>query len=88
MFANDTVLLEVHFKDYQGNSINPEDIKLTIYSPDETLVEEITQEIINKSIGKYEYEYTATDSDFIFEFSGFFNEKKVLARQRVKVKFY
>lgn len=88
MFANDTVLLQVHFKDYEGKSINPSDIRLTIYSDDETLIEEITEGIINPSTGKYEYEYTATNSDFIFEFSGFFNGKKVLARQRVKVKFY
>ncbi|WP_342598805.1 hypothetical protein MHB48_15215 [Psychrobacillus sp. FSL H8-0483] len=88
MFAKDTILLVVQFRDYNGNKVTPNDVKLTIYDKQETPIEEITFGLATDGLGKFEYEYTdTTGSDFIFEFSGVFNEKPILARQEVNVKF-
>jgi hypothetical protein len=88
VLKNDTVRLLVFFKDFDGNVIVPTDVKLTIYNKEETIIETITDGIINLSQGKYQYDYTdTTGSDFIFEFSGVFNSKPVLARQEINVKF-
>lgn len=86
MIANDTVRLVVEFKDFKGNTIFPNDVKLKIYDTQHKLIETITEGIIKQN-NQYYYDYTATDSDFIFEFSGFYNDKIVLSRQLVKVKF-
>ena len=88
MLKNDTVRLVVNFKDFEGNAINPTDVKLKIYVEKEAPIETITDEIINLSQGHYQYDYTDTvGSDFIFEYSGIFNDKPVLARQAVQIKF-
>lgn len=86
MYSKDTARLIVSFKDFDGNAINPENVRLTVYDDKQVLTETITEGIINLSNGTYQYDYTA-DSDFIFEFSGIYFEKPVLARQLVKVKF-
>lgn len=88
MFAKDTILLSVQFKTFDGNKVTPNDVKLTIYDKQQTLIEEIIFGLATDGQGKFEYEYTdTTGSDFIFEFSGVFNEKPILARQEVNVKF-
>ena len=86
MLKNDTVRLLVFFKDFDGKAITPTEVKLTIYSTDETIKEEITDGIINISEGKYQYDYVATDS-FIYEFSGFYNSLPILSRELCTVKF-
>lgn len=86
MIANDTIRLVVEFKDFNGRTINPDNVTLKIYDKKKNLIEEITENIKHDGI-KYYYDYTATDSDFIFEFSGFYNDKIVLSRQLVKVQF-
>ncbi|MEK5208121.1 hypothetical protein [Psychrobacillus sp. FSL H8-0510] len=88
MFAKSTILLQVQFRAFDGNKVTPEDVKLTIYDKQKTLIEEITFGLATDGQGKFEYEYTdTTGSDFIFEYSGIFNEKPILARQEVNVKF-
>ncbi len=87
MFSNDTIRLIVQFRDFNGQPINPTDVKLTIYDKQQ-VDETITDGIINIEQGNYQYDYTdTTNSDFVFEFSGVFNDKTVLARQEVKIKF-
>lgn len=86
MIANDTVRLIVEFKDFNGNTIVPENVSLKIYDTKQVLIETITDGITQLN-NQYYYDYTATDSDFIFEFSGFYNNKTVLSRQLVTVKF-
>ncbi|MFP3356757.1 hypothetical protein R0K17_05290 [Planococcus sp. SIMBA_143] len=86
MYKGDTVRLCVQFRDFNGNAINPEQVKLTIYDNDELFTEVITEGIIDLSQGNYFYDYTA-DSDFVFEFSGIYFGKPVIARQEVQVKF-
>jgi len=84
----DTVRLVVQFRDFNGNAINPTDVKLTIYDLQEEIIEAITNGIVDLTQGNYQYDYTdTTGSDFVFEFSGVFNDKPVLARQEVKIKF-
>lgn len=87
MIAQDTIRLNVEFKDFNGNVIQPNDVKLKIYNTKKELLETITEGIVQERT-KYYYDYLATDSDFIFEFSGFYNDKAVLSRQLVTVKFY
>lgn len=86
MYSKDTARLIVSFKDFDGNAINPENVRLTVYDNKQVLIETITEGIFNLSNGTYQYDYTA-DSDFIFEFSGIYFGKPVLARQLVQVKF-
>ena len=87
MIKNDTARLVVQFRDFNGNAITPDNVKLTIYDKQENIIKTITEGIIDLAQGNYFYDYEATDSDFIFEFSGFYFEKPVLARQLVQVKF-
>lgn len=88
MFAKDTIRLIVQFRTFDGNKVTPENVKLTIYDKQQNVIEEITYGLSTDGLGKFEYEYTdATGSDFIFEYSGLFNEKPILARQEVNVKF-
>ena len=87
MLAKDTIRLFVEFKDFDGKIIHPTNITLKIYDKKQNLIETITDNIIQETT-KYYYDYLATDSDFIFEFSGFYNDKAVLSRQLVTVKFY
>jgi len=86
LIANDTVRLVVEFKDFDGRTIAPDNITLKIYDTKQTLIQTITDGISQLN-SQYYYDYTATDSDFIFEFSGFYNNKTVLSRQLVTVKF-
>lgn len=86
MLKGDTARLCVQFRDFNGNAINPEEVKLMIYDTNELLTETITEGIVDLSQGNYFYDYTA-DSDFIYEFSGIYFGNPVIARQAVQVKF-
>ena len=86
MYKGDTVRLAVSFNDFNGNAITPDDVKLFIYDNMESIIETITEGIVDLSQGSYFYDYTA-NTDFIFEFSGTHFDKPVIARQAVKVKF-
>lgn len=86
MLKGDTARLCVQFRDFNGNAINPEEVKLMIYDDKQLLTETIIEGIIDLSQGNYFYDYTA-DSDFIYEFSGTYFGKSVIVRQEVQVKF-
>lgn len=90
MFQGDSVRLQVHFKSFSGQSIDPAEIKLTIYKTDKTQVEQIIITDTNKeNAGVYFYDYTPASelNEFIFEFAGSYNNKSVLSRGKVEVKF-
>lgn len=87
MFQKDTVRLVVQFRDFVGNNIVPDNVKLTIYNTDKTVIEEITEGIIDNSNGNFHFDYVAPEHDFIFEFSGVYGNKPVLARQEIKTEF-
>lgn len=89
----DTVRLQVHFKTFEGASVSPEAITLTIYNYTQEVVETIEEPQIfadQNNIGEYFYDYTIP-SDlqdyFIFEFAGTYNKKAILSRQKIRLKF-
>ncbi|PMC34751.1 hypothetical protein CJ195_21830 [Bacillus sp. UMB0899] len=91
MLTGDTVRLKVHFKTFDGVSVDPTDIKLKIYETDKTLYEEITITDTDKlSKGVYFYDYLPASelNEFIFEFAGSYNNKPILSRGKVTISFY
>ncbi|MGM7635499.1 hypothetical protein [Bacillus sp. Hm123] len=90
MFKGDTVRLKVHFKNALSQSIDPEDVKLTIYKNDHTKIEEFILDDTNKEkLGVYFYDYVPAYelNEFIFEFVGSVNNKPILVRDTVRLKF-
>jgi len=90
MLKGDTVRLQCHFKSFDGTSVSPNDVKLTIYKTDQTQVEQFILDDTNKlDIGVYFYDYTPAGelNEFIFEFAGSVNNKPILSRGKVEVKF-
>jgi len=85
-FQKDTIRLIVQFRDFDGKNIIPTDVTLTIYKEDKTEVETITTNITQKS-DSFSHDYLIPEHDFIYEFSGVYQEKPILARQLVKTKF-
>lgn len=90
-FVGDTVRLRVQFKTFTGQLVSPNDIKLTIYDKQNNRIEEIPITDSDKeNIGVYFYDYIIPDDIldyFIFEFGGLQNDKPILARGKVNVKF-
>lgn len=88
MYQGDTIRLKVNFKTFNGQSVDPTEIKLTIYKTDKTVVETIT-DLVQEGTGQYYYDYSPAIelSEFIFEFSGRYNNKPILVRDKVQVKF-
>jgi hypothetical protein len=91
MLLNDTIRLQVNFKHFNGQLVDPTDIKLIIYDKDKKIVEEIPIDDTNKQkVGVYFYDYVLSDKltdYFYFEFSGSYNNKPILARDKVEIKF-
>lgn len=86
MYQGDTVRLKVNFKSFTGQAVNPVNPTLTIYKTDQTVVETIT-DLVNEGTGQYYYDYVPELSEFIFEFSGQYNDKPILVREKVETKF-
>uniref|UniRef100_C5D6Y1 Uncharacterized protein n=1 Tax=Geobacillus sp. (strain WCH70) TaxID=471223 RepID=C5D6Y1_GEOSW len=88
--AGDTVRFRCHFKTFDGQSVEPTDVKLTIYNTNKQQIEQITLDDTNKkNVGVYFYDYILpmNQSEIIFEFSGIYNNKPILARGSVKIRF-
>ncbi|WP_240371495.1 hypothetical protein [Anoxybacteroides rupiense] len=88
--AGDTVRFRCHFKTFDGQSVEPTDIKLTIYDVNKQQIEQITLDDTNKeNIGVYFYDYVLPDDkpEIIFEFRGIHNNKPILVRDSVKIQF-
>ncbi|MEK4628704.1 hypothetical protein MKZ17_10905 [Solibacillus sp. FSL R7-0682] len=75
----------VEFRNFNGQSVQPNDVKLKVYDTEQVLIETIID--IQTDNGRYYYDYIAPQHDFIFEFSGVVDNKPILARQLQKVKF-
>ncbi|MGE7217145.1 hypothetical protein ACQKJC_11645 [Priestia koreensis] len=89
-YSGDTVRLKCYFKTFNGEHIDPNDMKLTIYKADKTKIEEFEiNDTHREKMGVYFYDYvTASElNEFIFEFAGSYNNKPILVRDLVKVKF-
>ena len=90
-YLGDTVRLKVHFRSFNGDSVDPDDITLTIYDKTKKELDTISITDENKTAtGQYFYDYIVPDDIheyFIFEFRGLHNNNPILARDRVSIKF-
>lgn len=100
-FIGDTVTLNVRFKTSKGNAIDPTDVTLKIFKPTITsfkLIDTISLTSDHKvGVGEYEIDYTIpSDLEFtnsitshyiVAEFSGVYNGKPTLTRERIPVRF-
>ncbi|MBE2919744.1 hypothetical protein HPK02_13165 [Anoxybacillus flavithermus] len=88
-FAGDTVRFRCHFRTFDGQSVEPADVKLTIYDSNKQQIKQITLTDTNKDNGVYFYDYVlpTNQSEIIFEFSGVYNNKPILVRDSVKIQF-
>lgn len=91
MLKGDSVRLKVNFKTFTGIAVNPVNpVNLVIYKTDETVVETIVLDDTNKlDVGVFYYDYTPAIglNEFIFEFNGTYNNKTILSRGKIDVKF-
>lgn len=86
-FIGDTVRLKVKFKDFSGQAIDPTNITLTIYDSNEQQIEQFILDGTNKeNVGVYFYDYQTPfwEGDLVFEFSGLYNNKSILCREKIK----
>lgn len=88
IYKGDTVRLQCHFKTFEGQSVNPDNVTLTIYDSQENKIEQFT-DTNNSKLGVYFYDYAPASelNEFIFEFAGSVNNKPILSRGRVETKF-
>ena len=97
-YTGDTVRLKVKFKTYNGNAIDPTDVKLKIYKPtinSYELISTIQLSPANKvGVGEYQYDYTIPENlinsgvkFLVYEFSGLYNGSTTLARDKIDVRF-
>ena len=68
MYVGNTVRLKAEFKDLDGNAYDPNDVAVTIYAADMSVI--VTASPTNDAVGSYYHDYTLTASDYAFEFSG------------------
>lgn len=87
--AGDTVRLKCHFRTFDGQSVEPAEVKLKIYDTNKQQIEQVTLTDTNKENGVYFYDYVLPDDkqEIIFEFRGLYNEKPILSRGKVKIQF-
>lgn len=91
VLQGDSIRLRVHFKTFEGVSVNPNTITLNIYKNDQTLLISIPEtELVNEVTGRYYFDYLVPDDlkdSFIFEFKGIHNNKPILSREKVSIQF-
>ncbi|QNG59437.1 hypothetical protein H4O14_16800 [Bacillus sp. PAMC26568] len=90
ILKGDTVRLKCHFKTFDGSSVDPTNITLTIYEDADMHLETIQITDTNRlGLGVFYFDYvTASElNEFIFEFAGSHNNKPILARGKVKMQF-
>ncbi|WP_449355585.1 hypothetical protein ACUL41_06995 [Virgibacillus natechei] len=87
----DTVRLKVHFKTFEGVSIEPSNIELVIYDNKQEEVETLLVDALtNEGTGQYYCDYEISDDIFeffIFEYGGLHNDKSILSRGKVDIQF-
>lgn len=88
VFSGDTARLYVEFKDFEGNTIHPDTVTITIYHEDETVFKTITNDKITKHDDSYFYDYTHKEpTNYIYEFNGKYKNLPIVARAHVNVIF-
>ena len=81
----DTIRLKSEFKDFDGEYVDPEDVKVVIYNSRYKEVEEYAPD--RTALGKYHLDYTVpsgTTNTMYFEFKGTIGGKPVLGRSSFK----
>ena len=90
-FTGEAIKLRVHFKDFDGQLVDPTNITLKIFNSNkEQQGETIAITETNKiSIGIYEYNYTLpnTDGELILEFAGNNSGSPIVIRKTINVTF-
>lgn len=97
-FIGDTVTTRVNFKSFDGTPYEPTDVKLKIYKTTITsnvLIETISLTESDKTgIGEYTYNYvipetldTKETDILVYEFSGIYDGKPTLVRDKIKIRF-
>jgi hypothetical protein len=90
MIKGDTIQLRVHFKDFKGRSVDPENVTLTFYDKQQKQFEQFILDDTNReNVGVFYYDYVPASEldEFIFEFAGSYQNKPILARDSVKLSF-
>lgn len=84
MIAGNTVRLRAEFRDYDGMNYDPNDVTVRVYSCSMEVIHEDTNPE-NPEVGVYFLDYTLTDDDYAFEFSGVIDGFPVLSRLPLNV---
>ncbi|MFC3883741.1 hypothetical protein ACFOU2_09610 [Bacillus songklensis] len=85
--AGNTVRLAAEFKDWDGENVDPETIKLIIYDYRYNKLDEREIQTENRtSIGAYYYDYIFNEGEFIYEWLATINRTPSLIRKRISVK--
>ena len=88
VFSGDTARLYVEFRDFEGVTINPDTVTLTIYNEDESVLKTITNDKIIQHEDAYFYDYTHKEpTNYIYEFNGMYKKMPIIARANVSVIF-
>lgn len=86
-FTGDTIRLKVNFNDFDDTAFDPEDVVLTIYDRNETVISTYQKSsLIHSSSGVYMYDYVTPTkpNEFIYEFIGYQGEKPMTRRGTFK----
>lgn len=79
--------LMAEFKDWDGENVDPETVKLIIYDYRYNKLDEREVSLGNKtSVGTYFYDYVFNAGEFIYEWLATINQTPSLIRKRISVK--
>ncbi len=84
MIVGNTVRLRAEFKDFAGNRYNPNDVTVRVLSCNMETIFESTSPSSDET-GVYYIDYTLTEDDYAFEFSGVIDSFPVLSREPLNV---
>jgi hypothetical protein len=90
MIQGDTIQLRVHFKDFKGVAVDPENVTLTIYDKQQEIIEQFILDDTNReNVGVFYYDYVPASEldEFIFEFAGSYLNKPILSREKAVLSF-
>lgn len=84
--SGNTVRLKAEFKDWNGNNIDPDVIKLIIYDSRYQKLQEIEVPASNKvNVGMYFYDYVFEAGLFIYEWLATIGGTPSLIRKRISI---
>lgn len=89
-FIGDTVRLCCHFRTFDGQLIDPDDIAITIYDEQSNVLHTSPITSQNReSVGAYFYDYVVPNSsgDLTFEYKGTYETKPILSRNVINTRW-